>query len=347
VSLMALLIACAAVVVFVLIAYARRWRWTGFVAPATAEQRASAPSQFAHKTLWDWLQLLIVPLVLAFAAFALNDAQDRRNEENEKLRDARERAIALDARRQQTLADYLQRMSDLVLEHGPGASRAGSRPFALARTLTVTVLGQLDPGRKRIVVQFLAETKLMRRVPGSPDEGPHLLAGADLRGAHLNELTLDGMSLAEADLRKANLDRAFLERANFYSAKLGDATFRNAFIDDTFFGYADLRGADLSSAAPAFDESPDFRFACVSDARFHKANLIGADFRGAAGSNVDFTGAELDRARLDFSELTAVKLHAATTRKTRFPEEWRPNGVPMSRAERKRLCEHLEWWRRG
>src|SRR5207245_667122 len=43
------------------------WTWTGF-GPETSE-----PKQHA-KTLWDWLQLLIVPIVLALGATLFNRA---------------------------------------------------------------------------------------------------------------------------------------------------------------------------------------------------------------------------------------------------------------------------------
>jgi len=46
------------VVAFVVIAYRRRWAWTGFTTSSDAMGR---------KTLWDWLPLLIIPAVLVGA----------------------------------------------------------------------------------------------------------------------------------------------------------------------------------------------------------------------------------------------------------------------------------------
>jgi hypothetical protein len=73
VSLLTLSVAAAAFVAFVILAYLRRWSWTGFVAQPSS----------GGKTFWDWLQLLIVPLVLAVAAFWLNDEQSQRDEARE------------------------------------------------------------------------------------------------------------------------------------------------------------------------------------------------------------------------------------------------------------------------
>ena len=336
-SLLTLSVALAAVVAFVIVAYVRGWYWTGFV--ASGGEDAAQSSRAGSKTLWDWLQLLIVPLVLAVAAFALNDAQSRREQSREELRAAREREIAADGRREDALRDYLRRMSDLVLQRDP----KNSRVLALTRTLTITVVRQLDPRRKGIVVQFLAETDLIRKSARSPD----LLDGADLRRASLERTVLERANFSGADLRGADLDGALIERAEFFGADLRGATLREAFIDATSFGTADLRGADLSGAGPAFEASPVFAQACVTGTRFRNANLIGANFFGAEGRDVDFTGAELDRAIFEFARLTAVRLDGATTRGTRFPAGWRPNGMALSREDAETLCEDLQWWRRG
>ena len=53
---------------FTLLAYRRGWQWTGFTAVASDE-----PEERSGKTLWDWMQLLIVPLALAAAAFLACD----------------------------------------------------------------------------------------------------------------------------------------------------------------------------------------------------------------------------------------------------------------------------------
>src|SRR5260221_14467790 len=65
------------------------------------------------KALWDWLQLLIIPLVLAVAALLFNRATTRT-----------EQKIALDKQREDLLQAYLDRMSELLLEkqlHSPAS----------------------------------------------------------------------------------------------------------------------------------------------------------------------------------------------------------------------------------
>jgi hypothetical protein len=78
-GLPSLAIACAAlgaIILFVVAAYRGRWGWTGFVSSdAHVDQNQS--QQGAGKNLWDWLEVLIIPLALVLAAFAFNAAQDR------------------------------------------------------------------------------------------------------------------------------------------------------------------------------------------------------------------------------------------------------------------------------
>jgi hypothetical protein len=341
VSLLALCVGIAAVVVFVVVAYARPWPWTGFV----AQQGDASPGTpvRAGKTLWDWLELLVVPLVLALGAFWLNDQQRQRDKRQEAVRAKQEAKVAADRRRDDALRDYLQRMSQFVLVRDRGDKETRLRALVLTRTFTLTVLGQLDGRRKGIVVQFLSEAGLIDRSAGATD----VLDGANLREASLKRMVLDEMNFSGADLRDADLDGALLTRTVFRFANLRRATLREVFIDETDFREADLRSADLSKAGPAADKNALFSLACLSGTGFREANLIGANFAGAQGWKVDFTGAELDRAHLEDTQLGAVKLGGATTDNTHFPKGWRGNGIALSREGRRELCNHLDWWRRG
>jgi hypothetical protein len=83
--------AAAAAVAFTVVAYRRQWLWTGL--PTHPGDGTAANPPRPAKTLWDWLQLLVVPLVLALAAFALNAAQSDRDRRQEETRAAQERTL--------------------------------------------------------------------------------------------------------------------------------------------------------------------------------------------------------------------------------------------------------------
>jgi hypothetical protein len=58
-----------ALMVLVVLAYRRQWHWTGLTEirrPANADE-VVRPA----KTVWDWLQLIVIPLALAGLAFLL------------------------------------------------------------------------------------------------------------------------------------------------------------------------------------------------------------------------------------------------------------------------------------
>jgi len=83
------------------------------------------------KTLWDWLQLLIIPVVLAIGGFWLNQLQKSREErtteqrakterEAAAKRDQTERDIALDNQRETALQEYIDKLSELLLKEHLG-----------------------------------------------------------------------------------------------------------------------------------------------------------------------------------------------------------------------------------
>jgi hypothetical protein len=177
-------------------------------------KRLWARTGFGDKTLWDLLQLFIVPLVLVGIGFwftAQQDArqqriEDRRAQQAQEIENQRaeaERELAEQRAQDEALQAYLDQMSSLLLDKGLRESEEASEVRTLARARTLTVLRRLDPSRKTAVIQFLAEAELVQRVKGS---GPIIsLADANLRDATLLAANLGAANLESATLRAANL----------------------------------------------------------------------------------------------------------------------------------------------
>jgi hypothetical protein len=113
------------------------WDWTGLTS-ATGPTLQPNEQYRPAKTLWDWLQLLIVPLVLAIAALLFNLANSRTERQIAKDRSEQDRQIAkqryeqdqqiakqhyeqdqqtaLDKQREDLLQAYLDRIAELLLE---------------------------------------------------------------------------------------------------------------------------------------------------------------------------------------------------------------------------------------
>jgi hypothetical protein len=189
-------------------------------------------------TLWDWLKLLVIPVVIAGGGLWFN-AQQRE----------RELGIAEQRAQHEALQAFLDQIGQLLLEKNLRGSVDGDIEEArnnkeeagsLARGRTLAVLQALgwDPKRKRILVQFLYEAKLIIKGEGGPVIS---LIGADLSGADLREIYLGGADLSETNLRAGLLWRADLRQADLFQANLRMALLRRADLRDT-----SLRGTDLS-----------------------------------------------------------------------------------------------------
>jgi hypothetical protein len=194
---------------FVAVAYRKKWDWTGF-AEGQRVQDAGAGTG-GPKKLWDWMQLLVVPLALAAVGFAFNAAQSDRDYKRDERRadvdnaiadrrSATDRSIAADNRREDTLQAYLHQMSDLMLQRKLLRSRHESEQQILARTLTLTALRRLDGEQRGLLVRFIAEAGLIE----APQPKINL-TGANLREARLDGARLQHSMLPATDLRGAHL----------------------------------------------------------------------------------------------------------------------------------------------
>jgi uncharacterized protein YjbI with pentapeptide repeats len=279
----AVLIALIGSIALIRLAYRRKWRWTGFYSP-TGEAR----------TLWDWLQLLIVPLALAVFGFGLTVAQSERDKAQEERRVAADRALADDDAREVALRSYLDRMSDLLLKHDLRRLRSpDASARVLGRTLTHTVLRRLDGRRKGVVVRFLRDAKLLTKDPDN------YLDEADLSNAALRNAALEGAGLRDASLRGADLRGSSRSGVDFLNADLRGARFGRSTVDTTSFDGADLRGADFNRSS-IFHGS--FDRACVAETSFYAARLDRPFFSGAVGQEVDLRSTVIRGAQAAWSD---------------------------------------------
>jgi uncharacterized protein YjbI with pentapeptide repeats len=264
--MLTLVIAAGAMVAFsalVVLAYRRRWQWTGLPAAQAADDGSGGRPA---RTLWDWLQLLGIPLALAALAFLLSEAQDNRDYRRSR-----------DADRESALRAYLAQMSDLMLKYEL-LKKPPSEVKEVARTATLTTVRRLDGVRKGVVVRLLVEAHLLEQPnPTVPlreaDLTGAFLEGADLRGADLAHADLRGANLVIADLTGANLDDDDLDKADLTGTNFAHASLRRAAITNADLGGACFVKTDLSNAI--FVDS-DIDFA-------HFSGAVGADLDGAHG----------------------------------------------------------------
>ena len=279
------------------------WReWTG-----VGERRwKTAPNEQVQpaKTLWDLLQLLIVPVILVGVSLLWSASQTASDNKREDRRIAADQVAAAQARQDAALVNYIQRMSGLMLHEKlltakpPKLLSGQPNPavWSVARTVTLTSLLRLDGERRGRVVLFLQEASLIDQNSGTRVRLKDAdLTGADLTDADLRDADLRGTDLTDADLRGADLPGANLFQAALRGAFLKGADLTGATLTGADLTGADLRDADLRGA----DLSGTFvRGADLTDADLRDADLRGADLRGACLTGADLSGADLRYAKL-------------------------------------------------
>jgi hypothetical protein len=155
-------------------------------------------------TLWEWVKLLVVPVVIAGGGIWFN-----RQQRDRELRNAEQRA------QDEALQAYLDQMSGLLADRDRPLHRAqvGDSLSTIARARTLTVLPRLYGARKGSVLQFLSEAGLVSKASLVTEAGHQTYNHVFyLDRADLSKVVLYWASLRGAVLREANLSRADLLR---------------------------------------------------------------------------------------------------------------------------------------
>jgi uncharacterized protein YjbI with pentapeptide repeats len=207
--------------------YELHWRdWTGF----------------GGKKLWDVLQLIIVPLVLAGVAFYLSYTAKQS-----------EQAQTEDRNRQESLNKYFDTMTNLLLENKLKTSKKDAEIRTIVRAKTLTTLDGLDGYRKWQLLRFLKEAQLIRNGGVIVSLSRANLIGAenikaDLSRTDLSKAILSDANLRNADFSDANLTKTFLTKANLEGANFENTNLKNALLNQANLKKADFRGANLDGA---------------------------------------------------------------------------------------------------
>ncbi|NJL23604.1 MAG: pentapeptide repeat-containing protein [Leptolyngbyaceae cyanobacterium SM1_3_5] len=148
---------------------------------------------------------------------------------------------------QQVLSDYFNQVSTLVLQSNSPAAKG------VARSLTLTVLPQLNGDRRGLILKFLAESNLLNLTAGTPLENADFseakLDRASLANLQLTGVNLQAAQLIQADLQAANLQSALLQTAILREANLQGAKLTEANLMRSNLQAANLEGADLTGAS--------------------------------------------------------------------------------------------------
>jgi uncharacterized protein YjbI with pentapeptide repeats len=288
------------------------------------------------KTLWDWLQLLLVPVVLAIVAFSFNAGQASVNQQLERQNN-----------QEQVVNTYLGQMSNLLLQYHLHDSQLGDPRRAIAQAITLAALDRLDSEHKNIIILFLYRADLLKyhyyknneTECGDPkalkkqfsDEQPIItLSQGNIEGVTINDLKLNCIDLHNMYLKGSNFSTSVLDRANLGISLAMGADFSYTSMKAASLYYLDLSDANLQGALLQY---ADMRGICLSHARLDGADLQHADLSvyhhsvnhatpfcdqsnnatstQANSSDVVFTRANLTDAVLTRANLTGADLSGA------------------------------------
>lgn len=290
------------------------------------------------KKLWEWLDLLIIPVALAVVVWyferrersADRSAADIRMRHEQKITDERndvDRRIAKDQINQQALESCLEYVSGQLIDFNKDSQIMLLRtPIIRARVLEVLVWLSDDIERRDQLLRFLRETGLLTgTLSGDSRPSPILLfqeailtklrlAGAKLNGCRFEFSDLSNVNFEDADLSDTRLDGAALANAVLTGAKLCKATLQEATLNN-----ANLEGVDLTGAK-------------LIGASLQNANLVGArtdeellesETHECDLTRADLTGADLSDARLANADLSLAILQRTTITEETLSPKWR------------------------
>ncbi len=214
----------AFVVLVIFGGYKLNWDWTGFNG-----------NNKSGKSLWDWMQLFFIPVLLGFGAVLLTS---RLSKDLKIAKDQIEagRKAAQEARWTENLQAYLDKMSDILLKQSEPGQDKEEQVLRIAQARTKAILSLLSPNRKKAVMVFLQETGLLNNMNFSLHSADFHqanlqnfnLQGANLQGVNLQEADLSGAKLNGVDLSLADLSGADLSRANLTGANVTEEQLRTA-----------------------------------------------------------------------------------------------------------------------
>jgi len=224
---------------------------------------------------WDWVGVLIIPVALTAGSIWLNNTQVRREE-----------ALANERAQDEALQQYLDQMSDLLINQRLHKQRTKSAVHLLAQARTTTVLLTLDEHRKRRPLKLVYRLDLINR------DNPFL----DLNNAALENADLTEISLTDACLRGVDLRRANLNGSNLSGIELSNADLRGANLSDVDLSGACLKNANLfayNERNPAKMSKHNLNGAAPIDLDQSSNDLKPTNLSGAILRDADLSGALL------------------------------------------------------
>ncbi len=291
------------IIIVAALGYIYSWKSIGMIIYEYAPN--GNPSKIKEiKTFWDWLDLLVLPVLFALGGYWFTSTQKKNEQGIAQKKWEKANDIALEERRQNKLERYFDKMTELILKSqlsnkSKSDNVIDNNASSIAKARTLDVLRQLDDERMRQVLEFLHDVQLINK----ETRNIHILKHANLRDAKLQEIELENVNFGNVDLTNAelggarlsggNLNNAKLIRAKLIATDLRDANLSQAKLNGANCFGAKMDNADLTKAS--FDKYSKLNAVSLVDAKLNGVDMRETDLTG----ETDLTRAELKEARLE------------------------------------------------
>jgi uncharacterized protein YjbI with pentapeptide repeats len=233
-------------------------------------------SGFQGKTLWDVVQLLLIPLCIGVGSWWFQDFVKSKELLASKNKADQDALASADKANQDALIKYFDQMSDLIRKGLNSEKQDSLSAIAQAKTLVLLQSLNSDRKRSRLVIQFLETSKL--------NKGDGVLANSEISRSDFTRSYLTNIRLFHSNLYRSNLSHAELDGANLTGSILSAADLTNTKLNGSCLDKIHLYTAAIDNTEL---QNASFKEAFVRDVDFKKTNLLGTDFSKAILLNVN------------------------------------------------------------
>lgn len=197
--------------------------WMGF-APHDETKNGPQP-----KLLWDWLDLLIVPISLGLIGWIYK--------EYEKSKDSKKE---YENKQNEILDSYFRVISDLIIKEKLLDSKSNDESKIIARTRTIVAIDNLSGDRKGQVLQFLYESNLIR-------DNVIELIGANFRNSEVSGIVLKNITIKGVYFSTSEFIKTYLDNSDFTSCDFTGTNFDESSLNNTNLSYTKLVGCKMTN----------------------------------------------------------------------------------------------------
>lgn len=197
--------------------------WMGF-APYDESKNGPEP-----KKLWDWLDLLIIPISVGLVGWIYKDYE--KSKESKKEYENKQNEI---------LDSYFRVISDLIIKSNLLNNDLNEESKIIARTRTIVAIENLSGDRKGQVLQFLHESNLI-------GNGVVDLIGGNFRNSEVSGIVLRNITIKGVYFSNSEFVKTFLDNSDFTSCDFSNTNFDQSSLENTNFSYTKLVNSKLTN----------------------------------------------------------------------------------------------------